>query len=149
LFEVPIMLNGGSILNRMSLRACYACGVSVYAVQMLVWAVVSDPLVTGIVMMFRGFGFGMACIATIRIANSMVPGHLQNTGQLLASTVAAGLAPVIGAFAGGILYAQIGAPSMFILCAAITTVGCGVVWISLAPQQQTAKATPRLLIDAA
>jgi hypothetical protein len=69
------------------------------------------------------------------IIGVIVPPHLHAVGQSLAWFAYAGLAPIVADAVGGLVYAHLGAPALFVAAAMALSTGGTIVWISLRGQR--------------
>jgi MFS family permease len=77
-------------------------------------------------------GFALTYVAAVLIADDLAPGHLRATVQALVKSVTGGLAPVLGALGGGVIYGVIGAEAMFLFAGAVAA-GAAVIALIAVP----------------
>jgi len=65
--------------------------------------------------------------------DELVPPQLRASGQVAARSVSFGLAPVVGAFAGGLVYGNVGPAAMFVGAALLAVLAA---IVTLLPQQR-------------
>lgn len=129
--EVVMMRSGRRLAERFPLRALFALGCVAYVSVFALWSVVREPMVMTALALLQGVGFGLTYPTMVIIVGGLVPRELQATGQGLMQTVGAGLAPILSAFFGGLIYARLGAGVMFAVAAALVVAGLAVVWFAL------------------
>jgi PPP family 3-phenylpropionic acid transporter len=126
LTEVPTMAYTHVLLRYLSHRMLYVAGAGVYLLVFLAWAFVSDALATALLKLVLGVGFALTYVGAVLIADDVAPLHLRATAQALVKAVSGGLAPVIGALGGGIIFGAFGSGAMFVAAAAVAA-GAGVM----------------------
>jgi PPP family 3-phenylpropionic acid transporter len=130
--EIPTMAYTHVLLRYLSHRLLYLAGAGACAVVFLAWALVSDAVVTALLKLVLGVGFALTYVASVLIADDVAPSHLRATVQALVKSVTGGLAPMIGALGGGIIYDAVGPAAMFVTAAAIAS-GAGVLAMIVLP----------------
>jgi MFS transporter, PPP family, 3-phenylpropionic acid transporter len=133
--EIPFFAASGRLAARFGQRALFVAGVGVYIAMMLAFAAVSNPEVVAFIRAGSGVGFGLVYASLVVIAGTLTPSHLRNTGQAVIQTINWGIAPVIGAAMGGLIYRHLGAPTLFLIAAASASVGAFVAWRALADER--------------
>lgn len=114
LTEIPTMAYTHVLRRRLSNRALFAIGCAVYIVLFVAWSLVSDALAAALLKLFAGVAFGLTFVAAVTITDELSPPRLRATGQALMKSVLFGLAPIAGAFGGGLVYGAFGSRTMFI-----------------------------------
>ena len=114
LTEIPTMGFTHVLTRHFSHRSLYAIGCGIYLVVFVAWGVVSSPLVVALLKLAVGVGFALTYVASVTIANELTPPRLRATGQALFKSAMFGLAPIVGALGGGIVYQTLGARLMFL-----------------------------------
>ena len=71
-----------------------------------------------------GLGFGFVYVGSVLTVDRMVDRQWRATGQALAKATSFGLAPIIGAFLGGLVYQRVGPQALF-LGSAFLALGAG------------------------
>jgi MFS transporter, PPP family, 3-phenylpropionic acid transporter len=132
--EIPLMAWSSRITRRLSHRAVFACGCTLYAVVFAAWALIVDPLGAAAVNVAAGFGFAFYSIGSVLVVDDVVPRRLRATGQSLAKAMATGLAPIVGGLGGGLVYDRVGPRSMFLLAAAVAAAGGAIGWLAVPAQ---------------
>ena len=77
------------------------------------------------------------------IANELTPARLRATGQALMKSTMFGLAPIVGAFGGGLIYQTLGARLMFLGSTLVVAAAGAVVMVAI-PSRATS-AEPQVL----
>ncbi len=132
LVEVPIMRLSSRLSARLGLRQVYVAGCVVYATGFLLWGLVEDPAILSALTMFEGAGFALLFTSAVVVIGRMVPSTLYSTGQSLAATVGFGIAPIVGAGLGGLVFDRFGPATLYVAASALTLVGGVVAWFALA-----------------
>jgi uncharacterized membrane protein YeaQ/YmgE (transglycosylase-associated protein family) len=68
----------------------------------------------------------------VTIANELTPARLRATGQALVKSTMFGLAPIIGALGGGVVYGTLGARTMF-LASTLVVAAAGAIAMVVVP----------------
>jgi PPP family 3-phenylpropionic acid transporter len=134
--EIPVMQRSGSLGRRFGLRNVYVTGALVYALVFLAWVFIRDPVLITLVASADGIAFALIYTGVVVIVGQIVPRHLGSTGQALAQTLGWEVAPIIGATLGGVVFARLGAPTLFAGCATFAAAGAGLVWLVLRDSPQ-------------
>lgn len=137
--EIPVMRWSGTLGRRFGLRVLYVTGALVYGLVFLAWVFIRDPVLITLVASADGIAFALIYTGVVVIVGQIVPRRLGSTGQTLAQTLGWEVAPIVGASLGGVVFARLGAPTLFAGCAALAAAGAGLVWQVLrnSPQSQT------------
>jgi MFS family permease len=125
------MLGSGRLIRRVGLRRVYALGALAYATAFLLWALVTSAVLVSLLAVFEGVGFALLFTSGVQIVGTLVPRTLYSTGQSLVSTVAFGVAPIVGGAVGGLVYQHLGPPALYFGAAALALAGGSVVWWTL------------------
>jgi PPP family 3-phenylpropionic acid transporter len=131
LTEIPTMAYTPVLTRYLSHRVLYVMGCAIYVAVFVAWAFVSDALATALIRLVMGVGFALAYVASVQIADDLAPAHLRATAQALVKAVGFGLAPIVGALGGGLIYGAIGSRAMFLVAAVITVVAGVVALVAL------------------
>jgi MFS transporter, PPP family, 3-phenylpropionic acid transporter len=131
LVEVAVMLSSGRLIRRFGLRSIYALGAATYATAFVLWGLVTSAVLVSVLTVFEGIGFSLLFSSGVQIVGRMLPESLYSTGQSLVSTVAFGMAPIVGGAVGGLVYQQLGAPVLYVGAAVLALAGGAVVWLTL------------------
>ena len=124
--EVPVMASMTRLRRVFAARHFYVLGCGVYAIVLLFWATTKDPVAVAVARLVLGVAFALTYVGSVVVVDELVSPHLRATGQVAAKSVAFGLAPVIGALGGGLVYSRLGPPAMFV-GAAIFAAAAGIV----------------------
>lgn len=114
LTEIPTMGYTHVLMRHLSHRSLYAIGCGIYLIVFVAWGMISSPLVVALLKLAVGVGFALTYVALVTIANELTPARLRATGQALVKSTMFGLAPIVGALGGGLVYQTLGARLMFL-----------------------------------
>ena len=107
------------IFTRLGLRTLYIFGLLGLAACTFAYAVIPSPELLITARGLCGVGFSSTLLASVMAVRSMVPLELQATGQALLGAISFGLAVSIASLVGGVIYAQLGAETLFYLATLI------------------------------
>ena len=153
LTEIPTMGYTHVLTRHLSHRALFALGCAIYLVVFVAWALISNAVVVALLKLVIGVAFALTYVASVTIANELSPARLRATGQALIKSTMFGLAPIIGALGGGIVYGTLGPRLMFLASTVVVAAAGGIAMVVVpvarrAPEQAivaveaTAPATP-------
>ena len=131
LVEVPIMRMSSRWSVRFGLRRVYVAGCIVYATGFLLWGVVEDPTALSALTMFEGAGFALLFTSAVVVIGRLVPSELYSTGQSLSATVGFGIAPIVGAGLGGLVFDRFGPVTLYVAASLVTLCGGAIAWVAL------------------
>jgi len=131
--EVPTMGSIHVLTRFLSHRALFAIGCGIYLVIFVAWAFTSDALAAALLKLVAGVAFALTLIAAVMITNDLAPSRLRATGQALMKSVLFGVAPILGALGGGVVYQALGARVMFLGATAIVG-AAGLIALLVRPQ---------------
>ena len=132
LTEIPTMGYTHVLTRHLSHRALFAIGCAIYLAVFVAWAVISSALVVALLKLVIGVGFALTYVASVTIANELSPARLRATGQALVKSVMFGLAPIVGALGGGVVYGSLGARFMF-LASTLVVAAAGALALVVVP----------------
>lgn len=119
LTEIPTMAYTHVLRRRLSNKALFALGCGVYIGLFIAWGFVGNATAAAVLKLAAGFAFALTFVAAVMITDELSPTHLRATGQALMKSVLFGLAPIAGAFGGGLIYGAFGPRTMFIVATAV------------------------------
>ena len=131
--EVPTMGSIHVLTRFLSHRALFAIGCGIYLVIFVAWAFTSDALAAALLKLVAGVAFALTLIAAVMITNDLAPSRLRATGQALMKSVLFGVAPILGALGGGVVYQALGARLLFLGATAIVG-AAGLIALLVRPQ---------------
>jgi PPP family 3-phenylpropionic acid transporter len=131
LVEVPVMRLSSRMSNRLGLRPVFVTGCLVYAFGFLLWGLVEDPTLLSVLTVFEGAGFALLFTTMVVVIGRMLPSTLYSTGQSLAATMGFGIAPIIGAGIGGLVFDRHGPATLYVGASLLTLCGAAVAWLAL------------------
>lgn len=114
LTEIPTMAYTHVLRRRLNNRALFAVGCGVYIALFVAWGFVTDATAAAVLKLAAGVAFALTFVAGVMIVDELSPPRLRATGQALMKSVLFGLAPIAGAFGGGLVYGAFGPRTMFI-----------------------------------
>lgn len=133
--EVPTMRLSAKLHRSWGIRNTYVLGCAVYVVGFVLWGLIDDPQIVAFLTFFEGIGFGFLFTTGVVVIGAMLPRSLYSSGNSVAGVVGWGIAPIIGAGAGGIVYRQAGSLTLFLLAAVLVVAAAAVAWIALSPPE--------------
>ncbi len=113
LIEIPVFAGSGRMAARIGLRWLFVSGAAVAAILMALVVVAPEPWMVTTLRTLDGASYALRYTAMVLIIGVLLPRHLFALGQTVAWFVYAGIAPIIGDAAGGIIYDELGAPALF------------------------------------
>ena len=131
LTEIPTMAYTHVLRRRVSNKALFAAGCVVYIVLFVAWGLVSDALVAALLKLAAGVAFALTFVAAVMITDELAPTHLRATGQAVVKSVLFGLAPIAGAFGGGLVYGALGSRAMFIASTVVAAAAAVIAMVSV------------------
>jgi PPP family 3-phenylpropionic acid transporter len=143
--EVPVMRSTSWLLARSSVRAVYVFGCISYVLVFATWSLVDDPIVVSLLGVIEGVGFALTYTSIVIVVGRLVPERLQATGQAARSMIVTGLAPIVGALGGGLVYGSLGPGALFAGSAGLVAAGAAIAWRVMSV---AAFATPAVTLDA-
>ena len=94
-----------------------------YAFGFLLWGLVEDPTLLSVLTVFEGAGFALLFTTMVVVIGRMLPSTLYSTGQSLAATMGFGIAPIIGAGIGGLVFDRYGPATLYVGASLLTLWG--------------------------
>lgn len=137
LSELPILYNSDKVLRRMGgLWAGMATGVAVYAVRWWLLSLMTSPALIMALQLSHSISFGLYLISSVAYADSLAPEGLAATAQSLLVAASFGLGAMIGSLGGGVLYANVGAATLFQIAGIVNVLALGLLfWIRIRRRQ--------------
>lgn len=132
LTEIPTMGYTHVLTRHLSHRTLFALGCAIYMVIFIAWAFVSDAFAAAALKLGVGVAFALTYVASVVLADELSPARLRATGQALVKSITFGLAPVAGAFGGGLIYGTLGPRAMFLISTAVVA-AAGVIAVVAVP----------------
>jgi MFS family permease len=127
LFEVPVMLSGRRLVERLGLRGLFALGCLMYLVALASWIVADDTRVLVASRVVTGLGYGSFTVSSVVALGVMLPEGLQTSGQALRQSAISAVA-VVGYFCGGLIYGLLGSATFFAIAACGPVLGAIFAW---------------------
>ena len=113
LTEIPTMAYTHVLRRRFSNKALFAIGCATYIVLFIAWGFVADAMTAAVLKLASGVAFALTYVSAVMITDELSPPYLRATGQALLKSMLFGLAPIAGAFGGGLIYGAYGSRTMF------------------------------------
>lgn len=135
--EVPVFFFSQYLLRRLGARGLLITALLAQVVRMFAYALMPAPWFVLLINLLHGLTFSAMWVAAVNYANESAPAGLGATAQGLLSGVSMGLAGMIGALIGGVLYDSIGPAAMF-GCAGVA-VFLGLIFFMVAGRAATRK----------
>ena len=136
--EIPTMAYMHVLTRHLGHRRLFVIGCGVYLAIFIAWALVTDPLTAALLKLGGGVAFALTFVAAVMIANDLVPARLRATGQALMKSVLFGVAPIVGALGGGVLYESFG-PQVMFLASSVFVVAAGLLALVVVPAPATSR----------
>jgi PPP family 3-phenylpropionic acid transporter len=131
LVEVPMMRLSSRAHRSWGLRKAYVLGCCVYALGFLLWGLVDDPTIVSVLTVFEGIGFAFLFTTSVVVIGRMLPASLQSTGQSMVWTIGFGVAPIVGAGLGGIVFETFGDVTLYAIASGLALAGGVAAWLAL------------------
>jgi len=129
LTEVPILFTGNRIIRKLGgLWIGVVTGAVVYAARWFVLAFTTTPVAATLTQIVHGLSFGLFYMAGVAFVESHSPKGLSATAQSLFFVAMWGLGAAAGSVAGGAVYQNFGAVTMFQLCGLCTLVAIALLF---------------------
>jgi MFS transporter, PPP family, 3-phenylpropionic acid transporter len=132
--EIPTMGYTHVLTRYLGHRTLFALGCAIYMVIFIAWAFVSDAFAAAALKLGVGVAFALTYVASVVLADELSPARLRATGQALVKSITFGLAPVAGAFGGGLIYGTLGPRAMFLISTAVVA-AAGVIAVVAVPSR--------------
>jgi PPP family 3-phenylpropionic acid transporter len=131
LIEIPVFGGSRRYLPRLGLRLVFVAGAMGAALLMALVSIAPEAWMVTALRTIEGVPYALRYVAMVIIIGVIVPPHLHAVGQALAWLGYAGVAPIVADAAGGLIYAELGAPALFVAAALALLTGGAIVWITL------------------
>jgi PPP family 3-phenylpropionic acid transporter len=139
LTEIPTMGYTHVLTRHLSHSALFALGCAIYLAVFVAWALISNALIVALLKLVIGVAFALTYVAAVTIANDLSPARLRATGQALIKAVMFGLAPIIGAVGGGVVYGTLGARVMFLASTVVVAAAGAIALVAVPIARRTAE----------
>jgi PPP family 3-phenylpropionic acid transporter len=131
LIEIPVFGGSRRYLPRLGLRLVFVAGAMGAALLMALVSIAPEAWMVTALRTIEGVPYALRYVAMVIIIGVIVPPHLHAVGQSLAWLGYAGVAPIVADAAGGLIYAELGAPALFVAASLALLTGGAIVWITL------------------
>ena len=111
--ELPVMMMGPAILNRLGLPQAFILALVLYGVRGLALSFAGSPWVVLVLQLLHGPTFALMWVSGVGLARRLAPPGVGAVAQGLFTSTSNGLGGALGAVVGGRLYAHGGAPTAF------------------------------------
>ncbi|MCL4515324.1 MAG: MFS transporter [Firmicutes bacterium] len=131
--EIAVVIFFSSwILEHIGPEVLYLAGLAGTALRWYLYSAVTSPGAILFTQLLHGLTFAAFQIGAVSIVNELTPAGLKASGQSLLSAITVGLAGVMGAFGGGLLYDMVGLRPLFALSGGIALIATllFVLWAS-------------------
>jgi MFS transporter, PPP family, 3-phenylpropionic acid transporter len=129
--EIPIFASSRRLAPSLGLRGLFVGGAVLAAALMALVAVAPEAwMVTGL-RTLDGVSYALRYMGMVLIIGVLLPRHLYAMGQSVAWFIYAGIAPILGDAAGGLVYDAFGAPVLFMAATVVLLLGGAVAWVVL------------------
>jgi PPP family 3-phenylpropionic acid transporter len=142
LFEIPVMLSGRRLVERLGLRGLFAMGCLMYLVALVCWIAVDDTRVLVASRIVTGLGYGAFTVSSVVALGVMLPAGLQSSAQALRQSAISAVA-VLGYLCGGLVYGHFGSVTFFAIAACGPVLGAIFAWRWL-PDRTSAAVRPSI-----
>lgn len=139
--EIPTMAYTHVLRRRLSNKALFAIGCLVYVALFVAWGFVTDATTAAVLKLASGVAFALTYVAAVMITDELSPAHLRATGQGLVKAVLFGLAPIAGAFGGGLIYGAYGSRTMFFVSTAVAAAAAVIAMVAVPARAPEPKPT--------
>lgn len=142
--EIPTMGYTHVLTRHLSHRVLFAIGCAIYLVIFVAWAFTTSAFIAALLKLAVGVAFALTLVAAVVITNDLTPARLRATGQALMKAVFFGVAPVIGAVGGGVVYGSLGPRFMF-LASTLVVAAAGLFALAAVPMRKRVVAEEQVL----
>jgi MFS transporter, PPP family, 3-phenylpropionic acid transporter len=131
LVEVPVMRLSSRFGHAWGLRRVFCLGCCIYALGFLLWGLIENPTIVSLLTVFEGMAFGLLFTTAVVVIGRMLPSSLYSTGQSMAVTAGFGIAPILGAGIGGVVFERFGVVTLYVGASCLALAGAAAAWIAL------------------
>lgn len=135
LVEVATMRVSSRLQERWGLRRVFVAGCLAYALGFVLWGLVSDPTAVSVLSVFEGLAFSLLFTTIVVVVGRLLPPTLYSTGNAMAQMVGFGVAPILGAGIGGLVYQGVGPIALYLGAAALALGGAVAAWFALSTKE--------------
>jgi PPP family 3-phenylpropionic acid transporter len=144
LTEIPTMGYTHVLTQRFGHRVLFAIGCGIYLAVFVAWAFVGSALLAALLKLVVGVAFALTFVSAVMITNDLTPTRLRATGQALMKSVLFGVAPIIGALGGGLVYGSLGSRFMFLGATLLVAAAGAIAVIAVPGRRRTGSEEPAL-----
>lgn len=132
--EVPLMAIVPKMIGRWGVRLAFLVGIGVLPLRWLLYAVITEPLLTLPTHVLHGIGITALLVVGVIYIDRLLARHWRATGQALYSATLFGIGPSIGLFVAGPLYERGGISPVWIFSMLAGLVGLAIItWATRTP----------------
>lgn len=129
--EVPVMRMSSRLGRAWGLRRVIVLGCSVYSINFLLWGLIEDPTIVSALTVLEGVGFALLFTSAVVVIGKMLPSSLYSTGQSVSLVATFGVAPILGAGIGGVVFERLGSTTSYVGASALALAGGCLMWVAL------------------
>ena len=128
--EVPYMYAFPRVAGSFGTERLVVVGSLAFALRGLLAAIATDPVALVVIAPLEGVGFASVFVGGVTVLAAHAPTGLQGTAQGVFAACS-GLATIIGSFAGGAIAGALSIHGLFLVCAAVSLTGTGIMAVAL------------------
>lgn len=137
LVEVPVMRLSSRFGRAWGLRRVFCLGCCIYALGFLLWGLIENPTIVSLLTVFEGMAFALLFTTTVVVIGRMLPSTLYSTGQSMAVTAGFGIAPILGAGLGGVVFQRFGVVTLYVGASCLALAGAAAAWVALSSPEMS------------
>jgi MFS family permease len=123
LAEVPLMLQGGRLIQKRGAPPVFAAGVGLFALGWGLYAILRSPVLALAIQVLNGAAMGLLWPAAVSYVAQRAPAGREATAQSLLSAMMYGVAPLLGTQLAGAIKSTVGARAVLGVAAGTMAVG--------------------------
>ncbi len=121
--EIAVMVGSARIFSRFDFENVLVFSFFAAALR---WVILAGAESSGLILftqLFHAFSYGSFHVASILYIDKLAPPEAKTLGQALNNAATYGMGIMVGFFGSGYLFEKIGAPNLFLICAALALTG--------------------------
>jgi PPP family 3-phenylpropionic acid transporter len=131
LVEVFVMRLSSRFGRAWGLRRVFCLGCGIYSLGFLMWGLIENPTIVSLLTVFEGMAFALLFTTAVVVIGRMLPSSLYSTGQSMAVTAGFGIAPILGAGIGGMVFERFGVVTLYVGASCLALAGAVAAWVAL------------------